>query len=226
MVLLVIMITMFSRYTIRDVLCELASAGDFPLPQPSPAANNKRERDSDSPISVTSATASSTPSPGQTDAPRAIAVSRRITPLESKMPSATNPTTMPRSEVPATFSLPMHSDELGRLPLHGQVAFSNNTDEFWHSTLGNTTAALPGQSLPTNLTNAINPTSSTAFPMEHLFYQQMGNDMSTSLNEAPATTQYTGGGPLLNSITPNAQDQNWMGVDTIAMWSNAPTSFE
>ncbi|KAF8518234.1 fungal-specific transcription factor domain-containing protein [Gautieria morchelliformis] len=36
-----------------DILCELASAGDFPLPHPSPVAGSKRERDADSPRSAT-----------------------------------------------------------------------------------------------------------------------------------------------------------------------------
>lgn len=36
----------------RDILCELASAGDFPLPHPSPVVGSKRERDSDSPKSA------------------------------------------------------------------------------------------------------------------------------------------------------------------------------
>src|ERR1700720_2158623 len=70
----------------RDVLCELASAGDFPLPQPSPPSNNKRERGADSPISASSVATSSTSSPGFSEAPRAIAGSRRV---ESRIPSAT-----------------------------------------------------------------------------------------------------------------------------------------
>jgi hypothetical protein len=133
----------------------------------------------------------------------------------------------------------MHSDELARLPLHGQVAFSSNdnppidpTDHFWSPPLGNSTAAIPGQLHPTNATGSSNTvsTASSAFPMD-LFYEQMGNGLS-SLNEPQGSVQgqgqFGGGGQRLHPFSSNQQLENqaWMDSDTIAMWSNAPTGFE
>ncbi|KIM80404.1 hypothetical protein PILCRDRAFT_789690 [Piloderma croceum F 1598] len=227
-----------SNGRIWDVLCELASVGDFPLPQPSPVSNNKRERDSDSPISAGSAppsSISSESSPGFPDGPRNIAGSRRVTSKESRIPSAaTNLTPMQQPDVSSTFSLPMHSDELARLPLHGQVAFSSNnppmdaTDEFWYSTLGNTGATIPEQS---RLPNTVDPVSTTAFPMDHTFYEQISNSFPSVLNESQgiAHPQYEGGAQQVHTLTSNQQqhpNQAWMDNDTIAMWSNAPTGFE
>jgi len=214
-----------------DVLCELASAGDFPLPQQSPPSNNKRERDADSPFSMT---ASSSSSPGVADAPRAMAGSRRV---ESKVPSATKPTTTkPQSNVPSTFSLPMHSDELARLPLHGQVQFSNQnnptlgTDSFWFSASENTATSLQAQSHPNAVSSApaMDPVSSEAFPMDHLFYEQISNNLA---NQPQVTTQgqYGTSSQQFDALTSNLQqfqNQAWMDSDTIAMWSNAPTGFQ
>ncbi|TFK36748.1 fungal-specific transcription factor domain-containing protein [Crucibulum laeve] len=129
-----------------DILYELASVGELPLPQPSPPTQNKRERDADSPIS--SAT-SGTPMPPSFDGPRNIAGSKRVQ-KDSPMPSTDpNPARaaqqqsmsqhcsepsglMPKHEdtqMPPTlqqqlFTLPVYSNELGSLPLHGQVKFS------------------------------------------------------------------------------------------------------
>ncbi|KAF5344576.1 hypothetical protein D9757_015251 [Collybiopsis confluens] len=124
----------------RDILYELASVGELPLPGGSPSASNKRERDADSPIPTWEG--GSIPLESRT-----IAGSRRVsanTPLNSDMfkpsPSTSSPVPMgtlglgensPSPSNPYTppdgmqlFSLPVYSDELGRLPLHGQVKFS------------------------------------------------------------------------------------------------------
>jgi hypothetical protein len=211
------------------------------LPQPSPAANNKRERDSDSPISSSSVTASSSSSPGVADGQRVIAGSRRVS-KDPKIPPATNSAMTLPSDMSSAFTLPMHSDELARLPLHSQAAFGSNnnptinaTDHFWYPPLGNTTAAIPGQPPLTNAVSGpdtVNPGSTTAFPMDHLFYEQMGNILSSSSNEhqgaAQGLEQFGGVGQQLHSLTSNQQlqSQAFMDCDTIAMWSNAPTGFE
>src|SRR5882757_4819128 len=58
----------------RDILHELATTGDLPLPEASPT--NKRERDSDTPKSSSSG---ESPQPvTQEDGPRIIAGSRRV----------------------------------------------------------------------------------------------------------------------------------------------------
>jgi hypothetical protein len=138
---------------------------------------------------------------------------------------------MPQS---ATFSLPLHSDELGRLPLHGQVQFSNNnnpsmdaTDQFWLSALGET-----AQSNPTSAPNvaAVDPAAS-AFPMEYVFYEQMDNNLLSASNPPQDTAQgqFSGIGHPMAAPASNQQQfpgQAWTNSDTIAMWSNAPTGFE
>ncbi|KAI6154603.1 fungal-specific transcription factor domain-containing protein [Pisolithus tinctorius] len=95
---------------LRDVLCELASAGDLPPPQPSPTGGVKRERDSDS------ASPCSTHSSAQShDGPRMIAGSRRVHRTGS-------PTS--RHYAAPVANLPVYSNDLGRLPVHGHVNFS------------------------------------------------------------------------------------------------------
>ncbi|KAL4064599.1 fungal-specific transcription factor domain-containing protein [Scleroderma citrinum] len=98
-----------------DILYELASVGDLPPPQPSPTGGVKRDRDSDG-GSPCSTLVSFSPSPTQShDGPRAIAGSRRVhrggSPSSRQYPS------------PVT-NLPVYSDDLGRLPIHGQVNLS------------------------------------------------------------------------------------------------------
>jgi hypothetical protein len=102
------------------------------------------------------------------------------------------------------------------------------TDDFWYSTLGNTGAAISEQS---RLPNTVDPISTTAFPMDHTFYEQMSNGFPTVLNESQgiAHPQYDGGAQQVHTFTSNQQqppDQAWMDNNTIAMWSNAPTGFE
>ncbi|KAF4613756.1 hypothetical protein D9613_007374 [Agrocybe pediades] len=169
-----------------DILYELASVGDLPLPQSSPPTNNKRTRDSETPI--TSSPPSSNPTPS--DGPRNIAGSKRVhkelyfsssnlssrpsygsissTNFGQQQPSSAHQNTMsalprktsdaqshhhqqifgdfspssstpsPMSSIPQTpqsashcqptpvecFSLPVYSNELGRIPLHSHVTFS------------------------------------------------------------------------------------------------------
>ncbi|KAI6098340.1 fungal-specific transcription factor domain-containing protein, partial [Pisolithus croceorrhizus] len=93
-----------------DVLFELASVGDLPPPQPSPTGGVKRERDSDS------ASPSSTHSSARShDGPRVIAGSRRV--------HRTGSPTSRHCPVPIA-NLPVYSNDLGRLPIHGHVSFS------------------------------------------------------------------------------------------------------
>ncbi|KAF8972340.1 fungal-specific transcription factor domain-containing protein [Flammula alnicola] len=146
-----------------DILYELASVGELPLPQRSPPSTNKRERGSETPMSSTASESSM--SVDHSDMPRNIAGSRRVNkestffgqskaanqsqdypqPQHHSHPvaqsSAQHQPSMQRpsqSQIEAEqsampplphppvqyFALPVYSNELGRLPLHGQVAFS------------------------------------------------------------------------------------------------------
>ncbi|KAF8072284.1 fungal-specific transcription factor domain-containing protein [Lyophyllum atratum] len=100
-----------------DIMYELASVGELPLPKASPPANNKRDRDSDSPAS-TSTLSTNSPSNTGSDAPRTIAGSRRVT-RDTNAPGkqpATSHVDSPQPQM-MPFTLPLYSDELGRFPL-------------------------------------------------------------------------------------------------------------
>ncbi|KIK66923.1 hypothetical protein GYMLUDRAFT_239127 [Collybiopsis luxurians FD-317 M1] len=132
---------------IWDILYELASVGELPLPAGSPISNHKRERSADSPIPLPDGSPSLDVPVGS----RTIAGSRRVsaaTSINADMakvgPSTPSPASMASFSVGdgtisssglATpldspsggmqlFSLPMYSDELGRIPIHGEVNFS------------------------------------------------------------------------------------------------------
>ncbi|KAF5374528.1 hypothetical protein D9615_009070 [Tricholomella constricta] len=97
-----------------DIMYELASVGELPLPNPSPPANNKRERDSDSPASSTTHSTNS-PSVAGSETPRTIAGSRRVKSLVQLHQQPEQQTT--------PFPLPLYSNELGRYPMDTQAQF-------------------------------------------------------------------------------------------------------
>ncbi|KZV67312.1 hypothetical protein PENSPDRAFT_58281 [Peniophora sp. CONT] len=95
-----------------DVLSELASIGDFPLPQSTPTA--KRERDSDGPQSTQSSSSDASP-PSE----RAIAGNSRVRAHHSATSSQSYAQQAPPPE-PFTFEhLPMNTNELGRMDAPG-----------------------------------------------------------------------------------------------------------
>ncbi|KZT39109.1 hypothetical protein SISSUDRAFT_1003901 [Sistotremastrum suecicum HHB10207 ss-3] len=121
-----------------DILYELASVGELPLPQPSPPETGyKRERDSDSPIAnaSNSRTSSTTDLPSTLPGSRPIAKARQ--PLASRgaarkvsqpqaSPSASHefvPPSLANIEHPAT------SVVLGQLPLHPDYSYRQASQE-------------------------------------------------------------------------------------------------
>ncbi|EGO24230.1 hypothetical protein SERLADRAFT_437842 [Serpula lacrymans var. lacrymans S7.9] len=242
-----------------DVLYELASVGDLPLPQPSPTGGNKRERDSDSPISA--APSSSSSAAVVPEVPRNIAGSRRVShdiqppqPQQQQQQQHQQQLQQPPTPNPAAlFNLPVYSDDLGRLPLHGQVDFASPSGAasldasagMWFP-MGAASAPTHPSVSPDVLTNAgLGPyrdVSAPTYTMDELFYDQMANQFASPFSSA-ATDQFGGPGPsmqaLMGGTNPAAQQHVGMlghaGVhatnsvmddDTMAMWSNAPTGFE
>ena len=125
----------------RDIMYELASMGDLPLPQPSPPAGHKRDRDEDDIESNTASTPSSQTmsSPTGSEESRHIAGSRRVsqhTHAQQHQHQQSHSQHSSVSQLPGVptgnsmsamaelgisnghFTLPLHSDELGRLPLY------------------------------------------------------------------------------------------------------------
>ncbi|KAF8896036.1 fungal-specific transcription factor domain-containing protein [Infundibulicybe gibba] len=238
-----------------DILCELASVGDLPLPRFSPPASNKRERDAEDPI-VPSLASSESPPPriANIEGLRNIAGARRALAKEAEIGRAQSysipnptPTPNPHQEI---FPLPVYGDELGRLPLHGQVKTPIPQDlpqdeQFWFP---------PPPSVP-----SVNASSSRqhtnyqepilqappSYGMGEFFYGQTqaepttftpehrphpvnsmyrSNDVTSSLvNDLDPGQQYVPTGHTSNS---HPRIEQFAESDTITMWSNAPTGFE
>ncbi|TFK27934.1 hypothetical protein FA15DRAFT_653244 [Coprinopsis marcescibilis] len=177
-----------------DVIYELASVGELPLPQPSPPSN-KRERDADTPISATMLSPNTSEKGPEENNDRPMAGSRRARKdtkpyrlpvpnivassgfrnpnVESRRSSqgslvASSPQVRqlhlqpsseslrsnhsplypppPSSSLPSQpqspsqnnqyLSLPVYSQDLGKLPLHGQIDFSSmEQPNYWYNSL-------------------------------------------------------------------------------------------
>ncbi|KAF9479050.1 hypothetical protein BDN70DRAFT_985124 [Pholiota conissans] len=111
-----------------DILMELAYAGDVSIPTKqkhaadgvaATAPRKKRTREQG-----TDASPSASPPVSPTDVPRSIIGSRRVSTSKTTALNQQLPQPQPQP-APALFSLPMYSDELGRLPIYGQFNFSD-----------------------------------------------------------------------------------------------------
>ncbi|KAF9050240.1 fungal-specific transcription factor domain-containing protein [Panaeolus papilionaceus] len=125
----------------RDILTELAFAGDLSLPV-TPSANGtgsssspvmirkKRARDTDETAEGPKSAASSSPTSPVDPQPRAIAGTRRVSMSTTQQPQIN---AIPQAQIPhqnapvapLNFALPMYSNELGRLPIYGQFSFTD-----------------------------------------------------------------------------------------------------
>ncbi|KZT23297.1 hypothetical protein NEOLEDRAFT_1180171 [Neolentinus lepideus HHB14362 ss-1] len=228
-----------------DILCDLASVGDLPLPQPSPAPS-KRERDSDEPIGQSESRSPSYsgdvshPANGQ----RHIAGTRRVskdqTPTSpiSGAASASSPSTQiyhPQNQIMSNsvFTLPIHSDELGRLPLHPnfspqtqpispvQQQPSSSTD-LWY---GNDNV----MRRPSGSVAPIGPpmdTMSSMLQIDPMMFESPMPSYNPYVQDNSSQQQYAS---MRYGDMVQQQQQPQMFVneeDTINMWSNAPTGFE
>lgn len=254
----------------RDILYELAYVGELPLP--SPIVTNKREREDDSPVSATGTTGTSDSSPSLSfsDAPpsesRTIAGSRRVSAVHlgvSDVPQTTYSSTIPSAalaENGATnesppemqlFSLPMYSDELGRLPLHGQLKFSarplpDAQSMDWFSPqpgpVEPSAAEVPGMPMNTQFMqpdyydysfggSRTEPSSATdnprvsAAPYRSAFPLNGVGVYGSSSSSLPSHPRHQVG----SNLDPNINEINIplsLDNDTFAMWSNTPSGFE
>ncbi|KAF8226986.1 hypothetical protein L208DRAFT_1406132 [Tricholoma matsutake] len=228
-----------------DILYELAFAGDLPLPKSSPPNSNKRERDADSPASSTTSDTVSSSSLPQ-DMTRNIAGSRRV--RESMQQSS--PAELARQFHPQGFyTLPVYSEELGRLPVHGQVAFSPQGKPPNHSPFShwnhapvsdiNVTSRPPPTGPPQDHSSD-NTSGGSSIPMDRLMFDSTGLNYNTFVQElftssSLGTTSsnhginsrgadpHQGGGEGFLDL---ANAQTMIDSDAIAMWSNAPSGFD
>ena len=177
----------------RDILYELASVGDLPLPQGSPCSSNKRERNSDSPISVGE---DKPPKKELMDRERTVAGSKRVNknkeqdhsnrqpqyeqPLAPSLQQqqelltdvifpqqdstliidSNQPPLQPQSQPQMDMStLPVYSDELGRVPLVN------------HTTTSSSSSSIRPPPPPPMLSSSLSPSSARYHPYISNYYQ-------------------------------------------------------
>ena len=133
----------------------------------------------------------------------------------------------PQQQHPLNFSLPMYSNELGRLPIYGQFQFSDSAVPCMPVQSSNGFVnPIPGQmGMSSNMQGAYAPNSS--------YEGQMMGNMVDHNRQIPATSSDFVG-PL--STIGTAYDVNYsspgfgvmpaMDNATMAVWSSAPNNFE
>lgn len=201
--------------------------GDLPLPKYIPISSNKRERDSDSPASA-SATGSS-PSDAGTDTLRPTAGSRRIARDGGIQPPKPHPQThhpnnvqtqsqghMQQEHEQSLFALPVYSDELGRLPLHGQVKFSPQGQSqgtqipYWYPTPQSSSTPINSAIPPPNTASASYTTTDINMPgpfsIDGLLYDQMGINYSSPFPQSSASASSS------STMPPHYPQGNDLGV--------------
>ncbi|KII90496.1 hypothetical protein PLICRDRAFT_697043 [Plicaturopsis crispa FD-325 SS-3] len=194
-----------------DVLYELATIGDLPVPYSNPVDSRKRSRQSES--NDASAYIHTT-SPGNFDAaisPNNASAPPMSRPQRSQQYSAVQSMPSPLDDA-SMFSLPIHSDELGRLPLHGNYTLDQIAAEM------DFMERVPPV-IPANEGN-----SDTALPSgyDHLFgHDTLGSTPTAPLDNGTMDAFISNS---LGSATHQQQDANGFGNTDI--WSNAPTNNE
>lgn len=236
---------------IRDVLYELASVGDLPLPQPSPAPSNKRERDSDTTLSAGSSPAAMSPSSQSSvpEGPRTIAGSKRVArdhlhahhhhhsqPTPQGYPSPLSNASPDPSSTGAGYGLPMYTEELGRVPLHGFCDIQNwQSDPMMSTMQGNTQGAPATATAAAAASAGLDPNLASIFAMPPTLYEQPlpPSQSNPGPSNQPDYTSYMGGMSGLGGHTGGSHTGESMGdpagapfPDTLAIWSNAPAGFE
>lgn len=98
-----------------DILYELVSVGDLPLPQASPNPSNKRERDSDGPLNADPPSTNTSP---PVEGSRVIAGSRRVSDAKKAMQQYSTRQEKSVQQRRNELQLPVHTHDLGKMPLH------------------------------------------------------------------------------------------------------------
>lgn len=216
---------------------ELAFAGDVSIPNTSPMSLPRKKRlrepenDNSSPAS-TASTASSPPLSPIESSSRSIAGSRRVSQAELKHP--------------ALFSLPMYSNELGRLPIYGQFNFSDSNGRL--PLPSSSTAATGGvptdfdQIILSNLASmpagGVPMANMDAYVLDGLFngqtIQNFANHCDASRGRQQQQQSATAADIASFFAGTSSDFQGFsrfgtmpaMDNDTMTMWSTAPTGLE
>jgi len=220
---------------IRDILFELSHVGDLPLPQPSPETRNKRARDNDSLDSNSNVQTSPSISSSSDSMNGGRPLSRDAPPppYPTAVPSSGQ---MPQQTVTQTCILPMYTDELGRLPLHGPFNLSDHSRSPMHQSdfsIG-TLSPLDNHLFSTNTSSTSSPFGTSLLPpFSDVPTQGLKTaDMLMPRGISPRHYQDQGlvqptdhlwGSPLPSDASFSQPDTTY--GDTAWMWSNAPTTF-
>lgn len=185
----------------------------------------KRQRDDDNASDTSSPLSPVTPSEG----PRSIAGSRRVS------ISVAQPSLPSLQDQPVNFSLPMYSDELGRLPVYGQFSFSDNADMPLVDNLSNVDhfppAAYPSYMpvsfdssypMPTGFAGDNIFTQADLFVKDRLFNSQF---MSRATPFKPPVDLSSDGQCMPGDMSQMGSSLV-MDNDTMTMWSTTPNGFE
>ncbi|CCM00118.1 uncharacterized protein FIBRA_02145 [Fibroporia radiculosa] len=236
-----------------DVLYELASVGDLPLPQNTPPSH-KRDRDADSPRSATSTQSiPSTPAAASDHTHRVIAGSRRVSkdvPATGLFGHHMHPAAMSSPETytadalsAGNFDLPIHSDELGRLPLHPGYPIGHTPSEssmgsgswFASPAPSGSVSTMPVTPQAGPSTAGLDPGLASMFAMHNpgvydSIFSTMPSPPDVHAYQAPPVGSHMQQPqPMhdpLASLTGVQGGQGSFTDNTLAMWSNAPSNFE
>ncbi len=218
--------------------------GDLPLPQPA-ASNHKRPRDYDNAAPIPSSSAGQI-NPGER---RNMAGTKRVHKYQQISPSPDS------QDVNASFyaatgqlNLPIHSDELGRLPLHrifDDFSSSGDLSDYSWSSPGSGPSVAPmtpeGQ-LAATLDLNHPPLSIFSEGTAQELYEQLfrpSGHLESSLDvQQPVNLQTYEQAPLTNDGCNHTAPPETLvddggqffpqlfDSDTLDIWSNAPTNFE
>lgn len=242
----------YSAGTVGDILYNLANVGDLPLPEPNVRASQKRTRSSDDVMEPFSTSADGVAA--VTEA-RQIAGTRRVQQYQQSTSSSSGLgafSTLGDFEYP----LPIHSDELGRIPLHPFLDSSMSANLNVASSSSQQPIQAEAAWLPDSFGAIPDPFSQPGFlptgarapsgPLDAASFETIFSMLPpVSYQPAEAHDSNNALGPYPQTLTsllsenvesligqtgaPGGQEpvmQNSLDDGALAMWSNAPTGFE
>lgn len=233
-----------------DILYNLANVGDLPLPAREVRMSQKRTRSSDDAAEPLTSSDGTPPA----DEARRMAGTRRVQQYQqhASTHSGSEPFAVPGD---ASYSLPVHSDELGRLPLHPFFGMGSGSgmwpplvqDGSW---LPGSFGAIPGPSSASASVLAPAPAGEPApyAPLDAASFETIFSMFPPASYQTALGPSQDAGEPFAQSLTsvlsenlghmiaqegalggqepPAAGVQNSLEDGALAMWSDAPTGFE
>lgn len=193
------------------------------LPQP-PSYSNKREYDSETPLSTPSPPSSSQGS--ALDGPRIIAGSRRVSPKDKSLSPASSASSKLLTPLPTFDPLPIHSHDLGRLPIPMYDANGiplSEANNAWFPTPPNNFSRFGQPGPPQPSPQSFSSDDGMQMDSSFLTIPQNQNDGSKGQNLHSLTEAST----LYQSHLPvDPNSRAGMGENPFDLWNNLPFEFE